>query len=407
MNKLFIYDSGTVDKISAFRGGGRILQLLKENLPDAEFVSDFNPTSSRLKTELRGAGRLQLISTDFNLLIPSWNPFSSPISQFPISSFKFLIIFDTIPLKYSSHFPVGIKGKINLWSNKQALKNFDKIITISEVSKQDIIKYLNIPEEKIEVIYPCLAKIFLSSKKQKTSSKQISNNKSQSNNALNTEYSILHTPYCLYVGDVNWNKNLVNLAKAIKIANVNCVFVGKAFTNKAWSMEHKTLMENAQGSMLNAQFNHPWLTEFKQFLQEVNDDPRFIFPGYVSDDELIQLYQHATCNLLVSHDEGFGFSFIEAGSQGCPSVLADIPIFHETADRAGQTPSVGSDSVQRSPLGGALFADPNNPEEIASQISKLFNDTKLRGSLGKQTQKYVIDKYSPEKFRKKIIKLID
>ena len=49
------------------------------------------------------------------------------------------------------------------------------------------------------------------------------------------------------------------------------------------------------------------------------DDKRFIFPGFISDDELITLYEQASLNILLSRDEGFGFSYVEAASLGCPS----------------------------------------------------------------------------------------
>ena len=70
----------------------------------------------------------------------------------------------------------------------------------------------------------------------------------------------------------------------------------------------------------------------------------------------MHLYKRAQVNVLVSYDEGFGLSYIEAGCMSTPSVLADIPVFHEIAKDA------------------ADFAPPNNPKEIAQKISTLFYD---------------------------------
>ena len=110
MKKLVVYDPKD-DKIGQFRGGGRIIQILKENFPDATFITNFN--------------QLHQLPTDSTFLVPSWNPFSPPIIYSLISKIQYLIIYDVIPLKYPSHFPAGIKGKFNLWRNKQALKNFE------------------------------------------------------------------------------------------------------------------------------------------------------------------------------------------------------------------------------------------------------------------------------------------
>ena len=331
-----IYDPTKNDSLGQFRGGGRIIQMLRENLEtEAEFVADFN-----------------LVNQDDTLLVPFWKPFEAPILEKMIAKRQILIIFDVIPLKYPSHFPPGIKGKLNLWRNKQALKNYDRIITISEHSRDDIIQHLGIGDDKIAVVYPTYTNSFASSK---TAEKKTST-----------------APYCLYVGDANWNKNLVNLARAIKIADVKCLFVGKGFKN----LEHD---HEAMG--------HPELAELRQFLHEVQGDERFVFKGYVSDEELAGLYHEARCNLLISRDEGFGLSYLEAATQKCPSVLSDIKVLRE----------IGDDS--------AIFADPEDPAKIALGIKKYFSDIALREKMGNLAFSHS-KKFSPKIFGDKILATI-
>lgn len=356
MNKIYIFDPTEKDTLSSFRGGGRIMQLLKENLADeAQFITDF-----------------QKISPNDTLLIPVFYPFQKPILSRRIAKKQVLMIYDVIPLKYPQHFPIGIKGTINLWLNKRALKNYDQIITISHHSKKDIIRYLNIPAKKIEVIYPTVCKVFLNPKHEYRNPKQFqktnySNPKQKDFNNLNLENLDLfrtsdfgfRASYCLYIGDVNWNKNLVNLARAIKIADVSCIFVGANFNKKLQVISYKL-----------QKLTHPWQKEFQDFLQEIGDDPRFICAGYKTDEELINLYKQARLNILVSRDEGFGFSYLEASTLGCPSVLSDTDVFHETADAEA-----------------TLFANPNNPKDIAIKIRQLFDNKKLREKITSRAQK--------------------
>ncbi|MFQ5452235.1 MAG: hypothetical protein ACE5DQ_01605, partial [Candidatus Paceibacterota bacterium] len=62
MQKLLILDPSKKDVLSAARGGGRVMQMLRENLHEARFVSD-----------------LSRVGSDSALLIPFWKPFEAPI----------------------------------------------------------------------------------------------------------------------------------------------------------------------------------------------------------------------------------------------------------------------------------------------------------------------------------------
>lgn len=414
MDQLIIFDPSQTDPLGQFRGGGRIIQILKENFPEAKFIKNLNQLSNYHLCN----GRFK--DGNWVFINPIFNPFQPPLTLKKIIKKQIQIIFDVIPLKYPKHFPIGIKGKFNLWLNKLALRNYDKIITISHHSKKDIYNYLKIPEERIGVVYPTLSKIFLKPKSKTLNPKQIPNSNDQ-NSILFENWKLKTENYCLYVGDVNWNKNLVNLAKAIKIINVTCVFAGKAFEvlslsqatgggsgrdpakaqlgNKELKNNHSYVLSSNQPikSIDNEHLregnfrqdplgNHPWQQEFKDFLKEVSGDKRFIFLGYVDDYRLIKLYQQARLNILISRDEGFGFSFLEAASQGCPSVLSNIPVFHEIA----------GDS--------AWFANPENPYDIADKIGEIYFNKQLRDQLGFKAQKKA--KFFNEQKLKNKLKLI-
>src|SRR3989338_6357991 len=176
IQKVFVYDPTASDKLSSVRGIGRYLQILKENFSDDfEFVSQIENWKLKIENSV-------FINPFFNFLQP-------PLTFRRIASKQIAVIHDLIPLKYPAHFPAGIKGSIYILLNKLVLKNYDLIITDSEASKHDIMEKLQVKSYKIKVIYPCLTKGFL--------------------NYETTPYSLLPTPYCIYVGDATWNKNLV------------------------------------------------------------------------------------------------------------------------------------------------------------------------------------------------------
>lgn len=339
--KVLVYDPTASDELSKVRGVGRYMQILRENFPDWTFVSHLTPNTSHLA---------------HIFINPFFNFLQKPVKIRRLARRQIAVIHDLIPLKYPTHFPSGIKGKFNIFLNSFALKNYDIIVTDSETSKMDIIKILGVKEKKVKVIYPCLPHAF----------------RNLESRSLN-----LDSKFLLYVGDITWNKNLVNLAKAIKLADVPCIFVGKNFNYLSTGPVDK------------------WKTEFYEFIKiakpfdsaQGKGDKRFIFKGFVADSELIKLYQQATVNILISRDEGFGLSYLEASSQGCPSILSDIPVLRELAK------------------GCALFANPANPNDIAYAIKKVFNEKQLREKLAQKAKKRSKN-FSSSKFQKEFSHLL-
>ncbi len=279
-----------------------------------------------LKDGFRFTPSLKDIPYDSTFVNPFINFLTPPLIQKRVARKQVAVIHDLIPLKYPDHFPTGIRGKFDIFLNKHALKNYDMIVTNSETTKKDVVEMLQINDKQVKAIYPVLQKTFTAA-------------------APETIPGDLPTKYCIYVGDATWNKNLVTLAKAIKEINVTCIFVGKVFGEK--------------------NVDHPWQQELKDFLSQTAGDKRFIFKGYVSDSMLVTLYEQAVVNILSSRDEGFGFSYLEAASQGTPSVLADIPTFREVSDGKG-----------------ALFAPVNDVSGFSNAIGEFYFRKGLRDEFG-------------------------
>jgi glycosyltransferase involved in cell wall biosynthesis len=84
------------------------------------------------------------------------------------------------------------------------------------------------------------------------------------------------------------------------------------------------------------------------------------FPGHVSDEELIALYQMAECLVFPSLYEGFGLPVLEAMVAGCPVITSTTSSLPEVVGNAG------------------LLVDPLNAEEIAKAMRQVLQDEDLR-----------------------------
>ncbi|HWA52026.1 MAG TPA: glycosyltransferase family 1 protein [Patescibacteria group bacterium] len=245
-------------------------------------------------------------------------------------------IHDLIRLIYPENYPPGIKGQLKFLIQKFNLRNVDSIITISETSKKDIVRFLNINPEKIFVTY------LAPQTKMKTKSEQKLN---------------LPKDFVLYVGDVNFNKNLLNLAKAIKIAKLKLVIVGKQAVN-----------ENVDDNIENK----PW----REFLRLYKNDPDIIRLGFVED--LDDVFKKATLYCQPSFYEGFGLPILEAFERNVPVVASRTQALVEVGDNS------------------CVYFDPKNPDDIAEKLLEVFKDKKLQDELIKKGRNR-LKKFSWEK----------
>jgi glycosyltransferase involved in cell wall biosynthesis len=218
-----------------------------------------------------------------------FNPLFISVPFIKPKNTKFVLtIYDLIPLIYPNHYPPGIKGSVNFAINKYLInKNIDAIITISETSKKDICRFLGVDPKKVSVTYLAPREIF----------KKI--NIASSLYSIEVKYK-LPKKFALYVGDVNYNKNIPNLIEACKLANIPLVIVGK----QATQIEEMDL-------------NHPEHTHLKNL-----DWSNVIRLGFVDDIDLVKIYNLATVFVQPSLYEGFGLPAVEASACGTPLAVA-------------------------------------------------------------------------------------
>ncbi|MBI5449390.1 glycosyltransferase family 4 protein [Candidatus Gottesmanbacteria bacterium] len=195
-------------------------------------------------------------------------------------------VHDLIPLAYPSHFPRGIRGDIKWRVQKFSLKGARRIITDSIASKRDIETIAGFTENLVDVVHLAPAEIF----------HPITDRDMRS--SVQKKYS-LPDRFILYVGDVNWNKNILGLLRA-KPKGVALVLVGKAF-------RQEELVE---------------VREINALIHALHVEGEVIQPGFVPDEDLAALYSLASAYIQPSFAEGFGLPVLESMACGCPVICA-------------------------------------------------------------------------------------
>ena len=208
-------------------------------------------------------------------------PFKSPVPTV-------VTIHDLIPLRLKKYYPAGIKGKIKWEIQKRVIRTASHICTDSFSSKEDIKKYLAICDERISVVYGGVDEVYYLPISQKIMDETAK------------KYNIIEK-FILYVGDINYNKNIPGLLTAfsqiIQKENIDLILVGPAFTQKTVELD-----------------------EIKQKIKDLSLGEKVKLVNYVSNMELRSLYKLASLYVQSSFAEGFGLSVLEAMASGCPVV---------------------------------------------------------------------------------------
>lgn len=162
------------------------------------------------------------------------------------------------------------------------------VLTVSNSSKKDIVKELNIPLEKVTIVYNGLSKVFSDN----NNVNKIIDNKER---------------YILTVSSHHPRKNYKRLIKAFS------------------KIDNDDLKLYVIGNKISL------------FSNSLNDndymlDKRVIFLRNISDEELALYYENSELFIYPSLYEGFGIPVIEAMSKGKTCVLSDIPVFREIGD---------------------------------------------------------------------------
>lgn len=242
-------------------------------------------------------------------------------------------VHDLTPIVFPDAFPRGIKGELKWQMQRFALKKANGIITDSECSEKDVIKFIGARESKIDVVYLAAGEEF-----------EVLEQNEKDITALRKKYN-LPGKFVLYVGDVTWNKNLPRLINAIQTTDIPLVMIGKSLVNESYDK------------------NNPWNHDLVRVQELVINDKNIIRLGFVDTNDLVSIYNIATLFVMPSLYEGFGLPILEAMSCGCPVITTKEGSLKEVAGSA------------------AYFVDGYNLKAIANGIEEVFNNKSLQDEL--------------------------
>ena len=200
-----------------------------------------------------------------------------------------------------------------------------KVIAVSEATKADVVRYGDIAPERITVI------------------DEAANEDLYYHDEDRSRIEKYHIPrdYILYLGALDPRKGIDTLMEAEKYLNnrdIPIVLTGQPSDKYDLPQEMK---------------------------KAVNPD-RFIFTGYVTDDEKRVLLSNAKAFIFPSRYEGFGLPVLEAMACGTPVITTNV----------SSLPEVGGDAV--------LYIEPDEAEGLADTIDRLLDDSKLQAEYVKK-----------------------
>lgn len=233
-------------------------------------------------------------------------------------------------------YPEFYSSQKNFWhfsmDPRRQARNADKIIAVSESTKQDLIELYGIAPEKIKVIYSGLS----------AKSRRIALPQEQA--YVSKKYQLPEN-YILYLGTLEPRKNIVSLLRAfdklkssgpLKDSDLKLVIAGA----KGWLYDDIFLSAQRFGSRRD-----------------------IVFTGFVEDRHKPMLYRMAKLFVYPSFYEGFGFPPLEAMAQGTPVVTSNISSIPEAVENA------------------AVTVNPANSDELCEAMRQALCDGKLASLL--------------------------
>jgi glycosyltransferase involved in cell wall biosynthesis len=205
----------------------------------------------------------------------------------------------------------------------------DRIITVSENSKRDIVHFLRIPESKVTVIYNGVGQEFRPLDRR------------DCKDYLASRYSIT-SDFLLAPGGLSRNKNIPGLLTTIRLLK------------ETGRQEALVIL----GDTESPEFQH-----VARGIRRSGLDGTVMVPGFVPREDLPAFYNAASLVVHPTLGEGFGLPILEAMACGAPVVTSNTSSLPEVAGDA------------------ALLVDPRNPEEIAGAVQRLLSDGTLRAEL--------------------------
>jgi glycosyltransferase involved in cell wall biosynthesis len=242
-------------------------------------------------------------------------------------------IHDCIHLMFPQYLPNRAAYAYARGSMWNAARKADRILTVSEASKRDILHFFNVRPEKIDVVYNAIDERFWNL----PSDEEIAR--------VRERYQLAHR-FVLYVGNIKPHKNLVRLIEAFDglrrlggFDDVKLLIIGDEISKLP--------------ALRRAVHSH-----------KLHKEVRFL--GYLNDETLAILYRLASVFVFPSLYEGFGLPPLEAMASGTPVVTSNVSSLPEVAGDA------------------AILVDPVSVESIVDGMRRVLSDPVLAQELRKR-----------------------
>jgi glycosyltransferase involved in cell wall biosynthesis len=226
-------------------------------------------------------------------------------------------------------YPRSMKWTGRFWwwlLGRRGIQKADRLIAISENTKNALQADFGILPEKIKVIYPYLGSGFGTGTRDRK---------------IPLKYSLPEW-YILYVGTLERRKNIPTLVRAF------------ARARRSGIPKYKLVLAGGKGWLYEDIFR---TVEDLQLQQEV------IFLGYVPEEDLVGLYAGAGLFVFLSHYEGFGYPLLEAMACGIPVLSSDAASLPEVVGEAG------------------ILVPPDDVEQTAAEMVRVLTDQQLHADL--------------------------
>ncbi len=272
--------------------------------------------------------------------------YHSPFYALPLAVPRSVSVVQTIhdltPLLFKESVSVKNRGvfRINFHLSRYA----DRIIAVSKNTKDDIVKLLKIPSEKIVVVHNGADHLLHSSRGDATRC------------AGDFEK---RKPYLLYVGGFDPMKNIPVLIEAFDRVcatkkNLKLLLVG-ADSAALRNEKNKILFRKAFSSKAT----------LSRIAERLLSEGKIVLGGFLKQDALLSCYRKAEIFVFPSLYEGFGFPPLEAMQCGLPVL----------ASKSGSLPEVLGDA--------AVYFDPRNVDDLATKIETILNNEDMKARMRK------------------------
>ncbi|MFA5052208.1 MAG: glycosyltransferase family 1 protein [Patescibacteria group bacterium] len=333
------------------KGLGRYTQKLVEHLEDADQENEYyillrrdnwadyqpsNPRFHKVEADYRWYSLVEQICMPLKLWslgvdVVHFTHFNVPI----LYRRKFVVtIHDLILTKYPTErattlgpWLYRIKHALYHFVIRSAIKRATRVIAVSEYTKREVVDHFSCPPDKVKVTLEAV---------------DPPTNR-QSDDRVLEKYHI-RQPYILYVGNAYPHKNCERLIEAFSMLirespNLFLVMVGK---------------------------DDYFYMRIKKLVKEKNLNQSVIFPGFVTDDDLPEIYRHASLYAFPSLCEGFGLPALEACQYNVPVIASNNSSLPEVLGPAAE------------------YFNPEHPDEIYSAMKLVIGQQSRADQLRSQ-----------------------